>query len=547
MKIGKIGTIILLSIIVMMATGCSSKSTQADAGEEVPALPEASTYTINVSVVDSKENTPLKDVAISTNTTETDANVTAPDTTGALGIATIESNQKININVVASKDGYVTTGLQVLASDFTEDIVEVTLKMVSVSNPPAGVAVELQTETVSDEGTSEEDIVVEVNTTVPSTKKEETTTVTIHAGTELKKEDGEPVTGALHIVVTNYSAQEENSTDAFPGGFAVIADTTNAPADAGNTTSARGENPITFQTAGFVSIEIKDEEGNKVTDFNEDIEVRMQLDDNMTNPETGETIKVGDSVPVWSYDTDTAEWSYEKKGTVEDLNETDDLYDVTVEASHLSYWNLDWFYSATCSNVRLNLIRTSDGQPATDRYSMRANFVGSTGYLYSGTIYGDGFANMLNVPLNQEMNITATNSEGTVFSDNYTISDAECSTGSATLTLEVEDPVIETHTLTVQEQCSDGSKTQTISNIGVYSYVNNNYAGYAQTDTAGQLSTDVAENTSLRYLIRSGEYQNRWKDAINIYGYYFNVTATTTDFTKTFELLDTFCPDVSTD
>ena len=543
MKIGKIGTVILFSIIVMIATGCSSKSTQTDAGEEVPALPEASTYTINVSVVDSKENTALSDVAISTNTT-TDANVTAPDTTGALGIATIESNQKININVVASKDGYVTTGLQVLASDSTEDIVEVTLKMVSVSNPPAGVGVvEVTDKNVSENGTSEEDIVVEVNTTVPSTEKQETTTVTIRANTELKKANGKPVTGALTVQVTNYSAQEENSTDAFPGGFAVIADTTDAPADAGNTTVENGENPITFQTAGFVSIEIKDENGNKVKNFSEPIEVRMQLDDNMTNPKTGETIKVGDSVPVWSYDDETAEWKYEQEGNVTDINTTDGLYDVVVTAKHLSYWNLDWHYGSVCSNVRLELINRV-GNLAEDRYTMRANFVGSSGYLYSGTIYGDGFASMRNVPLNQEMNITATNSAGKVFSNNYTIT--ECPNDTVTLTLNVIDPVIETHTLTVQEQCWDGSKTQTISNIGVYSYVNNNYAGYAQTDTAGQLSTDVAENTSLRYLIRSGEYQNRWKDAINIYGYYFNVTATTTDFTKTFELQDQFCPEQST-
>jgi hypothetical protein len=83
---------------------------------------------------------------------------------------------------------------------------------------------------------------------------------------------------------------------------------------------------------------------------------------------TSRTIKAGDIVPVWSYDADVAEWSFESYGVAQ-VNKTNaDVFDVVVNVTHLSYWNLDFFNwrqanngnCGTSNNVQFD-IKYADG------------------------------------------------------------------------------------------------------------------------------------------------------------------------------------------
>ena len=183
-------------------------------------------------------------------------------------------------------------------------------------------------------------------------------------------------------------ARESSTLDVFPGGLDL--EVAVPASDATDATEAPQAGA--FTTAGFVAIELTDAEGNKVKNFGEtdgkenSIEVKMTVDANTANAcpmnygttdldqETvrnfatdstkatdsayfrkgacvtveggtvaSRTVKEGDIIPVWSYDADEAQWSFESYGVAQKVEGNDSIFNVAVQVTHLSYWNLDFF------------------------------------------------------------------------------------------------------------------------------------------------------------------------------------------------------------
>lgn len=524
MKTGSMGLVLSLSVASMLSlTGCGGSSSEVDTGITPPAI-EAPTYTLTGRVLDAKTGSPVADAEVKAYETGS-AKILFTGKTDPLGNIIIAGTSKdSNINIVVNKDKYVDTGRQVLTTG--EAVQNFTIAMSNIDNEPEGVNTEVETIAAADVPSG-----ITIDSSVTSNGKTVTTEVNIPAGTTMTTENGDEVTGDLSMQVTNYSATEVTSTNAFPGGFAIVADVNGTDVDGA------------FETAGFVSIEIKDANGSKVKDFDQPIEVKMQIDDNFINPLTGVKIAIGDKVPVWSYDDTTAAWAFEQDGTVQDLNPADGLVDVVVQATHLSYWNLDWHYSAVCSNMQVNLVDTA-GATATGTYRMRANFVGSSGYLFQGRISGDGFAKLYNVPLNKQMVFGAYNLDGTLNSQK-TVNITSCD--ASTVTMTVTPTVTKVQKMTVKESCSDGSKSAVLPNIYVYSYTNTmNYIKSGYTDGNGAVSTDYGNTANPRYFIRTRSFADRWKVSTSgIYassGYFQVDRSNTDDFIVNFELQDKYCP-----
>jgi hypothetical protein len=183
-------------------------------------------------------------------------------------------------------------------------------------------------------------------------------------------------------------ARESSTLDVFPGGL----DLEVAVPESDSDTAADVPQAGAFTTAGFVAIELTDSEGNKVKEFGEtngvknSIEVKMTVDagtanacpmnygtDNLdqaavaafakdstkaTNSAyfrkgacvtveggeiTSRPVQEGDIIPVWSYDADEAQWSFESYGVAQKVEGDDSIFNVAVQVTHLSYWNLDFF------------------------------------------------------------------------------------------------------------------------------------------------------------------------------------------------------------
>ncbi|KPH64238.1 MULTISPECIES: hypothetical protein [Pseudoalteromonas] len=190
----------------------------------------------------------------------------------------------------------------------------------------------------------------------------------------------------------NNESRPESALDYFPGGLdlAVSVPTADNVTTEVTTTGS-------FTTAGFVAIELTDDAGNKVKEFGStgdgdnatknSIEVKMQVEvktsnacpmtyadlDNLDQATVAafavdaskstdsayfrkgacvssdgsaiatRPIKAGDIIPVWSYDADEAQWAFESYGVAQVNADNADVFDVAVQVTHLSYWNLDFF------------------------------------------------------------------------------------------------------------------------------------------------------------------------------------------------------------
>ncbi len=243
------------------------------------------------------------------------------------GVALLETDEalyEVNINLTSTSDGQAAAGVMVSNMDVNNN--------------------------VADTGIVSEAIVVS-NQAASSTLR-----VTIPANTMLTDAVGNPVS-ATNLRVTNFNPTEQQALDAYPGGLDVMAQVDGLVM---NGQTQTGEAQISFKSAAFAAITLQDDNGNKVRNFSQPVEVAMQFPIGTTDGE-GVVVRIDDEVPIWSYDEDTGRWTYEAQGIVTDRNTSDDLYDVVYSVTHLSYYNLDWFITGSCDFTIFNFRDALDG------------------------------------------------------------------------------------------------------------------------------------------------------------------------------------------
>ncbi len=251
------------------------------------------------------------------------------------------------------------------------------IPMVKFDAPPVGVAAKSETITVdANNGTSS---IIKI--TVPAENgKQEAAEISIPAGTKMLDDQGKPVTGSVSVEMVHFDNRNPESLLSFPGGF-----------DATNVIGANGQqmDPITFETAGFISVEMKSGD-QKVKSFSNPISVKTEINAETINPNTGQKVQEGDTIPVWSLDTKTGQWKFEGNSIVSKNTNTNKL-EATMTVPHLSWWNLDYFWNSCTvgSTVRFN----SNVNTTTYRYMELVNENGSIyRYLFdnvaNGSIFG---------------------------------------------------------------------------------------------------------------------------------------------------------------
>lgn len=284
-----------------------------------------------------------------------------------------------DLKIMVKADGYVDMGTTVQLvenqKDYQRNIFLIEEKTGKVQD---GIFVEVNNtfDGVDSNGIVTEDITMslEDSSEAPQLK------ITIPEGTKLMGADGNTVDPSSSVIV-HFDPSERNVLDAYPGGLNVMADVSGTMEQ------------VDFKSAAFASIVLKDEAGKKVKNFDKDITVAMQFKIGTTDGD-GSVVKVGDIVPIWSYDEDVGTWTFEKDGTVADLNSSDDFYDVVYQTNHLTYFNLDW-KTDTCN---ANLIVQDGGNLLQDNnfkvvlklkdYNIERSFI----YL------GDGKINLNRIP-----------------------------------------------------------------------------------------------------------------------------------------------------
>lgn len=444
----RVNTASILILGALLLGGCNS-SNNNDEEEVILEAPAAvSKVTINLQDL---SGAPLSGVSVSIDDNDTDLlaklvgrsagivsrsaakkfeqriSLVESDSFGDVSFELAEGTTEGDLSITVDEGGYFpVTKIYTIGSESTFDVLVLTPK------PAAGSTVAV--EAVDDDGEVEEVIslsadqefveeVVEVvddagavvnvqgtvsrietkNTDADTGKKTVVAEVVIPQTVQPKTASGAASVGKLSVTAAIYQNSSDVAIDAFPGGLDIGANLDNADTappipvpdeeDASDTTG--------FITGGFVTLEVTDEEGNDITQFDGstgvDIDgdgveekgllVTSLISKKTVNPKTNALVKIGDSIPVWSYDDKTAKWTYDGESKI--FEEADAKnFRARFAATHLSTWNLD-FNVAFCSGIKLIGFVTPAGE--IDRRQLKVVTRLNAGFTRTSYVYGDGF------------------------------------------------------------------------------------------------------------------------------------------------------------
>ena len=302
----------------------------------------------------------------------------------------ITEDDPLELTVIAEAPGYVKTVQNIVLYDTTYQYIPV--NMVSLNAPPKGVSLQLGTTSADADGVMQDTAF----STPMVAGKEEMASVRLKQGTKVMNAQGEELIGNIEVQLVHFDNRSDESLASFPGGFTA----TNVVDENGNEME-----PVEFVTAGFVALDMF--VGNdEVTDFSEPVEVEVGINPETIDPATGQQVKEGDIIPIWSLDDNTGQWKHEGEAVVE--KDADGNLSATMLITHLSWWNFDYFYNSCRWYEPVRLVIESDYNNYRDAPWLRGQLYDAiTGRRFSYRRYFKALngqtINMYNIPKNRTL------------------------------------------------------------------------------------------------------------------------------------------------
>ncbi|MDQ1086065.1 hypothetical protein [Siphonobacter sp. SORGH_AS_1065] len=245
----------------------------------------------------------------------------------------------LKFTISATVPGFSPVSYNVTLTDDNASTIQIPL--VEFANPAEGTSAAVVKTNLDANGSTSSTVTI----TAPQTAtKPDVATISITPGTQMQDAAGKAVpSGQVQMNIVHYTPSSQESVVAFPGGFIAdnVVDANGKPAD-----------PVTFVTAGFVAVDMF-AGSTEVKKFSKPVDVKIGLDESLVNPTTGESIKAGEVVPVWSLNEETGEWKEEGTATV--TAGSDGKLTAQFKAAHLSFWNLDWGFNGIRDCLRKKL------------------------------------------------------------------------------------------------------------------------------------------------------------------------------------------------
>ncbi|UXI03521.1 hypothetical protein [Photobacterium sp. TY1-4] len=313
--------------------------------------------------------------------------------------------------------------------------------------------------------------------------------LTVPANTRMTDDQGNPVEGNITANIVYFSNEPEGAIanesvlDAFPGGLSP----STVLGEDGNPNDEYDE--ITFVSAGFTAIQIQNDKGDIVSNFDRPVPLTFNVAKETLDLE-GNPITKGGTIPLWSYNEKTGQWKSEGVAKIEDVN-PDGTFKVTQNIKHLSYYNLDYYGRRCRANITFKEANGNDYNP---RVIFTRNGGGWNRSIYiSGmdthTFYNipDGSQGELKVVSRSDytaglIKSISKNGAALTLTADKTYEGNFCDLDGATI--EIESPSTKTLNVSLQSKCNDTGETKAQPGV-VYVY-GKNYHGYygAVTPTA---------------------------------------------------------------
>ncbi len=263
-------------------------------------------------------------------------------TFGVIDSYTPTSSNPVNITLVASSNGYQTTSLPISITSTGSSAY--TIRMIKTSAPPTGTSTATPTSVPANSSGTTTSTVNITTSTEPASKGN--ASIIINSGTTLKDANGNPVTGNLIANVTYTSGSKAANNSSMPTGLSV-----NVSQGA---TRSRGY----LQPAAVASYTIANQNSQLVSKLSSPVTLSMTIPSNTVNIATGNQIRSGDIVPIYSFNETTQMWQFETNSNAVGPDANGNFI-ASFQATHLSYWLSGWIASGgqVCTtDITLNIL-----------------------------------------------------------------------------------------------------------------------------------------------------------------------------------------------
>jgi hypothetical protein len=283
---------------------------------------------------------------------------------------------------------YVQREVSIVSNDENK----IVIKVIENGNLPTGV-IEKKVDIILSSGKfqNNEQIVTPIGNGVNESVK-----IDFEEGTTMEDAQGNLLKGTNLEANVRYYDNSDQSISVFPGGL--------NPQKVKDENGNEIEGGVNFFTAGLVDIDLKID-GKIVKNFSKPVSAEMMLSPNLDNFATGEKVKVGDTIPLWSYDEASGVWSKEGVANVFQSENGTGLV-AKFKLEHLSPWNMDWFWNPwwqnfltnfSYLNVRINAPWANYNNYLVTTRTANGNYLsGNYAWMYNGTSFSGWYSR--NIP-----------------------------------------------------------------------------------------------------------------------------------------------------
>jgi hypothetical protein len=284
-----------------------------------------------------------------------------------IGVRRIENfsvDNPLEFTLMIKAEGYMTAIESFSIVDETNKMK--TVRLLNLANPVQSVTKEATDFLAPIGGLSES-----LQFSSSMNNEEEMVIVDMEEGTELYDLEGNKLSGDVHVDLIHYDIHSGEALQLLPGGTSVA----NARDKQGNSLGN-----MTFRPMGAISLDMY--VGNKeVSAFSEPIEVTFYINGDLDNIETGQKVKEGDQLEIYSFNELIAEWQMEGEVTVS--KDASGNLVASYLQPHLSTWFIGKGRGCGAPATKIFVTNTDVPEDGAERFYLTALYDADTDELVS--------------------------------------------------------------------------------------------------------------------------------------------------------------------
>ncbi|MCD2425453.1 hypothetical protein LQ567_21900 [Niabella pedocola] len=255
-------------------------------------------------------------------------------------VVTEQAPLNINVAIAAANHLGVQIPVKITGSE------KITMRKVVLLNTAAAssdMAVKNTSVALGANGTPSADVTVNIP---PPSGSSESATITISAGTQFRDANNNVISGTdLKVSMVVPKTGSESLAEVFPGGTGLTQPVIQ---------TASGTSAGTLLPGGMSEVSFS-LNGTAITNFSKPVDLGISLDPDFVNPETGQKVKAGDKLSVFSFSSNNPIWKHEQEATVQSVG---GKLSVNFSSTHAT-WFLAGNFVESCDNA-LKIKLTAD-------------------------------------------------------------------------------------------------------------------------------------------------------------------------------------------